>query len=91
MSDLSTLNHFPEVQSLPTQKKLQLAEELWLSVSRELQSIDVSADVKLKLEERWETYLRDPSQAITLEEFKRRIKADRQWYKSVSSRRLSKT
>lgn len=69
------LADFPEVQDLPIRQKLQLVDELWLSMLPELDSLEVSREEKDLLDERWAAFLRDPESALTLDEFQRRMKA----------------
>ena len=71
------LADFPDVQDLPVREKLQLVDELWLSMTPELDSLDVTQEEKELLDERWAAFLQDPSAALTLDEFQRRMKAIR--------------
>jgi len=70
-----TLTDFPEVRALSPREKLQLVDELWLSVAPELDALEVSEDEKATLNERWKAFLRNPSLALTVEQFKERLKA----------------
>ena len=69
------LADFPDVQDLPVRQKLQLVDELWLSMMPELDSLEVSEDEKSLLDERWAAFLQDPNSALTQDEFQRRMKA----------------
>ena len=69
------LADFPNVQDLPVRQKLQLVDELWLSMTPELDSLEVSEDEKSLLDERWAAFLQDPNSALTQDEFQRRMKA----------------
>ena len=69
------LADFPDVYDLPLREKLKLVDELWLSMTSELDSLEVSQQEKDLLDERWATFLKDPNSAITLAEFQRRMKA----------------
>ena len=40
------LADFPDVQDLPVRQKLQLVDELWLSMTPELDSLEVADDEK---------------------------------------------
>jgi putative addiction module component (TIGR02574 family) len=60
------LADFPEVQALSAQEKLQLVDELWLSLGTHLRSMAVSREEKDVLEARWAAFLKDPSSALTL-------------------------
>jgi len=56
---------------LSTREKLQLVDDLWQEVSRDLDSLEVTEEEKKQLDERWNAFLRNPSSALTLEQFKR--------------------
>jgi putative addiction module component (TIGR02574 family) len=67
------LADFPEVRALSAQKKLQLVDELWLSVAPQLGSLSVSPEEKDLLDARWAAFLKDPSSALTLEQFQEKM------------------
>jgi putative addiction module component (TIGR02574 family) len=67
------LADFPDVYDLPLREKLKLVDELWLSMTSELDSLEVSQQEKELLDERWAAFLKDPNSAITLTEFQRRM------------------
>ena len=69
------LADLPEVRALSTQEKLQLVDELWQDVALDLEKLDVSAEEKELLDDRWAAFLRDPSLALGLEQFKESVKA----------------
>lgn len=68
------LADLPQVHSLPAHEKLELADELWQDAAHELESSEVSPAERQLLDERWAAFLRDPSSALTLEQFKQRVK-----------------
>ena len=68
---------FPEVEKLPVREKLQLVDELWLSMVPELDSLEVSLEEREVLDKRWANFLANPSSALTLEEFQERLKTFR--------------
>lgn len=70
-----TLTDLPQVRALSAREKLQLVDELWLSVAPELDALEVSGEEKTLLDERWAAFLEDPASALTLEQFKDRLKA----------------
>jgi len=72
-----TLTDFPEVQALSARQKLQLVDELWVSLAPELDALEVSAEEKGMLDERWAAFLKDPASSLTLGQFKERLKARR--------------
>jgi putative addiction module component (TIGR02574 family) len=72
------LADLPQVRALSAQEKLQLVDELWQDVARDLEQMDVTAEEKQLLDDRWTTFLRDPSSALGLEQFKQRVKALRE-------------
>lgn len=65
----------PEVHDLPIREKLQLVDELWLSVTEELESLEVSREEKDILDTRWAAFLKDPDSALTLDQFRQKMKA----------------
>ena len=68
------LADFPEVRALSAQEKLQLVDELWLSVGPQLDSLAVSREEKDLLDARWAAFLKDPSSALTLEQFQEKMR-----------------
>jgi putative addiction module component (TIGR02574 family) len=70
-----TLTDLPEVQALSAREKLQLVDELWMSMAPELDTLDVSEEEKDILDERWAAFLKEPNSAMTFEQFKERLKA----------------
>lgn len=71
------LADLPEVRALSAREKLELADELWQDAAQDLESLDVSPSEKKLLDERWAAYLRNPSSALTLEQFEARVKKRR--------------
>ena len=69
------LADMPEVRALSAPEKLQLVEELWQDVARDLGKVEVSGAEKELLDQRWAAFLCDPSSALGLEQFKGRVKA----------------
>jgi putative addiction module component (TIGR02574 family) len=67
------LADFPDVRALSAQEKLQLVDELWLSVAPQLGSLAVSQEEKELLDARWAAFLKDPSSALTLEQFQKKM------------------
>lgn len=59
------------------EEKLELVDELFLSMRPELESLEVSQVDRALLDERWGAFLKYPSSALTLEEFQQRMKAVR--------------
>ncbi len=72
------LSDLPQIRALSAEEKLQLVDELWQDVARDLESREVSAAERELLDERWAAFLRDPSSALSLEQFKARVKALRE-------------
>ena len=68
------LTDLPEVQALSAREKLLLVDELWMSVAPELDTLEVSEEEKATLDERWAAFLKDPASALTLKQFKERLK-----------------
>jgi putative addiction module component (TIGR02574 family) len=71
------LADFPEVGALSPQEKLQLVDELWLSVAPQLDSLAVSRDERDLLDARWAAFLKNPSSALTLEQFREKMRKHR--------------
>jgi putative addiction module component (TIGR02574 family) len=68
------LADLPDVRALSAREKLQLLDELWVDVARDLELLEVSETEKELLDERWAAYLRDPGTALTLEQFEKQVK-----------------
>jgi len=71
------LADFPGVRALSAQEKLQLVDELWISVAPQLGSLAVSQEEKDLLDARWAAFLKDPSSALTLEQFQAKMRKHR--------------
>jgi putative addiction module component (TIGR02574 family) len=65
---------FPEVRALSAREKLELLDELWQDVAHDLDSREVPETEKDCLDQRWAAFLRDPAAALSLEQFKVRVK-----------------
>ncbi len=63
-----------KVRALPAREKLQLLDELWQDLARDLDSLEVTEAEKRMLDERWAAYLSDPGAALTLEQFEERVR-----------------
>lgn len=72
-----TLNEHPAIRDLPVLEKLELVDEIWQSVAKDLDTVAVSADEKRILDERWESFLKSPESALTTGEFMERLAARR--------------
>jgi putative addiction module component (TIGR02574 family) len=72
------LADFPEVRAMSAQEKLELVDELWLSVAPQLDSLAVSQQEKKLLDARWAAFLKDPSSALTLVQFQEKMRKHRQ-------------
>jgi putative addiction module component (TIGR02574 family) len=62
------LRELPQVMALSTAEKLQLIDELWMSIEPELDQLEVSEEEKKLLDERWEKYQKAPDSALTIEQ-----------------------
>ncbi len=69
-----TLTDLPEVVALSTREKLQLLDELWISIAQDLDDLEISEKEKKVLNERWSAFLKNPGSALTLEQFKEQMK-----------------
>ncbi len=69
------LTELPQVQSLSVREKLELVDELWKSVSSDLDSLEVTQEEKDILNERWSDFLKNPSTALSIDRFKKELNA----------------
>ena len=63
----------PAVKQLSLQDKWLLANELWEEVEEHQQKLTTSPEIMAVVEQRFAEFERDPSTAMSLEEFKRRF------------------
>ncbi len=63
--------------ALSTAEKLELIDELWISIEPELEQAEVSEEEKDLLDSRWENFLKNPDSALTLEQVKALLAARR--------------
>jgi putative addiction module component (TIGR02574 family) len=66
-----------QINSLSIGEKLELIDELWSSMADELDLRQVSEQETKLLDERWESFLKNPDSALTIEEFQKQMKAIR--------------
>jgi putative addiction module component (TIGR02574 family) len=69
------LSEIPQVQSLSIREKLQLVDDLWKSVSSDLDAMDVTQEEKDILDKRWSNFLQNPDSALTVDQFKIQLHA----------------
>jgi putative addiction module component (TIGR02574 family) len=72
-----TANELRKLQALPVSEKLMLVEVLWQSIGESSDEPEVSDVEKKELDSRWARFERDPSRALTLEQFRALVKAKR--------------
>ncbi len=72
-----TPNDLRKLQALPVSEKLMLVEVLWQSIGESSDEPEVSDVEKKELDSRWARFERDPSRALTLEQFRALVKAKR--------------
>jgi putative addiction module component (TIGR02574 family) len=70
-----TLVDLPQVQSLSISEKLELVDDIWKSVSTDLASMDATQEEKDTLDARWSKFLQNPSSALTIDLFDRKLNA----------------
>lgn len=70
-----SLAELPQVQSLSVREKLELVDELWKAVSSNLDAMEGTQEEKDVLDGRWATFLRSPSSALTVDQFKKELNA----------------
>lgn len=63
----------PAVSQLSVDEKWMLANELWDEVEEHQERLSTSPDIIALVQQRFDDYERDPSTAMTLEDFKRRF------------------
>lgn len=68
-----SITDLPQVQALSVREKLALVDELWKSVSHDLEQLAVSDEEKNILNARWSEFLADPAKALSVEQFQDRI------------------
>jgi putative addiction module component (TIGR02574 family) len=66
-----------KLQALPVSEKLLMVEVLWQSMGDANNELEVSEGEKRELDSRWARFERDPSRALTLEQFDALVKAQR--------------
>ncbi len=66
-----------KIQALPVSEKLMLVEVLWQSIGESTDEPEVSDAEKRELDSRWARFERDPSRAMTLDQFDALLKARR--------------
>lgn len=64
------LKELPQIMALSTAEKLELIDDLWISIEPELQQIEVSEQEKKLLDDRWEKFSANPESALTLKQLK---------------------
>jgi putative addiction module component (TIGR02574 family) len=69
------LTELPQVQSLTVREKLELVDDLWKSVSSELDTMEVTQEDKDMLDGRWFRFLQNPSSTLTVDMFKQELNA----------------
>ena len=74
------IEKLPEVQSLPVAEKWRLIDELWQDVAHQVEGEVPDADVVAFLENRFASYLAEPSQATPMDEtFARLAERKKTW------------
>ncbi|MES2594537.1 MAG: addiction module protein [Verrucomicrobiota bacterium] len=63
----------PAVSQLSVDEKWMLANELWDEVEEHQEGLSTAPGIIALVQQRFEEYQRDPSTAMTLEDFKRRF------------------
>ncbi len=69
------LTELPQVQSLTVHEKLELVDDLWRSVSSEINTMEVTQEENDMLDLRWSRFLQNPSSALTVDQFKQELNA----------------
>lgn len=66
-----------DLKQLPISERLQLVEDLWESIARDLESVPLPESLQAEMNRRMEAYLEDPSTSLSLEEVRRRMTGGR--------------
>jgi putative addiction module component (TIGR02574 family) len=72
------LADLPQVRALSAREKLLLVDELWEDVAQEVAELGITTAEKEILDERWTAFMRDPSSALTLDQFKKKVESLRE-------------
>jgi putative addiction module component (TIGR02574 family) len=70
-----SLTDLPQVQSLSVHEKLELMDDLWKSVSSDLDAMEAAQEEKELLDGRWSRFLLNPASALTVEQFNQELNA----------------
>ena len=74
------LERLPEVQSLSVEDKWRLIDELWSDLAKEVERRGVDENIVALLNQRFEEYVQDPTQAQALDSCLARLaERKRQW------------
>ena len=72
-----TPNDLLKLKALPVSEKLLMVDVLWQSIGDANDELKVSDAEKRELDSRWARFERDPSRALTLEQFDALVQAKR--------------
>ena len=67
------VNNIPGIDQLSTPEKILLVEELWDSIVTDESNVPVPESHKSELNKRFDTYLANPGNLLSLEELQERI------------------
>ena len=70
-----TLAELPQVLALSAREKLELVDEILQSVGSSIESMEVTQEEKDILDKRWSDFLKNPTSALTIDQFKDQITA----------------
>ena len=65
----------PQVQSLSVREKLELVDEIWQTVTHEVEELEATQEEKELLDSRWAMFLQNPATALSVEQFKKELNA----------------
>jgi putative addiction module component (TIGR02574 family) len=68
-----TLDELAQIKQLTKEEKLQLVEDLWDEIAAMPDDLPVSDEEKALLDSRFEAHSKSPEEALTLEEFRKRL------------------
>jgi len=79
--------HLKELLSLSLDDRIELVEELWESIEKELEASPIPDSLKAEIDRRLAEYDADPSKSFTYAEVRRRMKSARMKSRRMKSRR----
>jgi putative addiction module component (TIGR02574 family) len=64
-----------QVMQLPVEERVKLADDIWESIPVSVDDFELTPEQRQEIERRMAEHERDPSSALTLEQFEARLRA----------------